>query len=123
MTINQIIFLWKTELNYKHLKSHLKIECITSSKKTLIKQDFYSQVLVANMLQAFINDSDEKLQNYNYKNRMKTNDNMVTEIFKNTLLYILLEENAKKGQHDEKIQISFFYSPFYHHKTILFYKK
>ncbi len=87
---------WKTELNYRHLKSHLKIECITSSKETLIKQDIYSQVLVANMLQAFINDNDDKLQNYKYKNKMKTNDNMATGIFKNTLIYILLEKNAEK---------------------------
>jgi len=95
--INELYnFRWKTELNYRHLKSHLKIECITSSKETLIKQDIYSQVLVANMLQAFINDNDDELKNYKYKNKMKTNDNMATGIFKNTLIYILLEDNAKK---------------------------
>jgi hypothetical protein len=48
------------------------------------------------MLQAFINDSDNKLQNYKYKNKIKTNDNMATGIFKNTLIYILLEDNNQK---------------------------
>ena len=53
-------------------------------------------MLIANMLQVFINDSDNKLQNYKYKNKMKTNDNMATGIFNNTLIYILLEDNSKK---------------------------
>ncbi len=62
----------------------------------LIKQDIYSQVLVANMLQAFINDGDEEIQNLKYKNRVKINSNMAIGIFKNTLIYILLEEESSK---------------------------
>lgn len=46
----------KIELNYKHLKNNIKIEGISSSKRILIKQDIYSQLLVANILQAYIND-------------------------------------------------------------------
>ena len=87
---------WKIEINYRHLKGQLKIECVTSSKDILIKQDIYSQVLVSNMLQPFINDKDKELQKYKYKNKIKTNDNMATGIFKNTIIYILLEENADK---------------------------
>lgn len=87
---------WKIEINYRHLKNNLKIECITSSKEDLIKQDIYSQVLVANMLQAFINDGDEEIQNLRYKNKMKINNNMAIGIFKNTLIYILLEEDSSQ---------------------------
>ncbi len=87
---------WQIEINYRHLKNDLKIESITSSKETLIKQDIYSQILVSNMLQAFINDNDEKINQEKYKNKMKTNSNMSVGIFKNTLIYILLEDNAKK---------------------------
>lgn len=87
---------WQIEINYRHLKNDLKIECITSSKELLIKQDIYSQVLVSNMLQAFINENDEQIEQGKYKNKMKTNNNMSVGIFKNTLIYILLEENAKK---------------------------
>lgn len=87
---------WQIEVNYKHLKSNLKIESITSSKEILIKQDIYSQVLVSNMLQAFINDNNEKINQEKYKNKMKTNMNMSVGIFKNTLIYILLEDNDKK---------------------------
>lgn len=87
---------WQIEINYRHLKNDLKIESITSSKEILIKQDIYSQVLVSNMLQAFINDNDENINQEKYKNKMKTNSNMSVGIFKNTLIYILLEDNTKK---------------------------
>lgn len=87
---------WKIETNYHHLKSNIKIECISSSKDILIKQDIFSQVLITNMLQAFINEQNEELENYKYKNKMKINNNMAIGILKNTLIYILLEENPKK---------------------------
>lgn len=81
-------YRWKIEINYKHLKNNLKIESISSSKIILIKQDIFSQVLVSNMLQAFINDNDKKIKQEKYKNPMKTNNNMSVGIFKNTLIYI-----------------------------------
>lgn len=87
---------WKIETNYHHLKSNIKIECITSSKDILIKQDIYSQVLVANMLQTFINEQNEELENYKYKHKMKINNNMAIGILKNTLIYILLEDDTEK---------------------------
>lgn len=87
---------WQIEINYRHLKNDLKIESITSSKEILIKQDIYSQVLVSNMLQAFINDNDKNIKQEKYKNKMKTNVNMSVGIFKNTLIYILLENNSNK---------------------------
>jgi hypothetical protein len=62
----------------------------------LIKQDIYSQVLVSNMLQAFINKNNKNINQTKYKNKMKTNTNMSVGIFKNTLIYILLENNEKK---------------------------
>ena len=87
---------WKIETNYHYLKGNIKIECITSSKEILIKQDIYSQVLVANMLQAFINEQNEELKNYKYKNEMKINNNMAIGILKNTLIYVMLEDDANK---------------------------
>lgn len=87
---------WKIELNYKHLKNNIKIKYISSSKRILIKQDIYSQVLVANILQVYINGGDEELSHLKYKNEVKVNNNMAIGIFKNTLIYILLEENPDK---------------------------
>lgn len=62
----------------------------------MIKQDIYSQVLVANILQVYINGGDEELSHLKYKNEVKVNNNMAIGIFKNTLIYILLEENPDK---------------------------
>lgn len=98
--INELYNLrWKIEVNYKHLKNNVKIETITSAKKILIEQDIFSQVLVTNMLQAFINESDEKLKECQYKDDVQTNKNMAIGIFKDTLIYILLEEDhVKRGK-------------------------
>ena len=87
---------WQIEGNYRHLKGNVKIECITSSKDILIKQDIYSQVLVANILQSFINEQNEELKKYKCKHKMKINNNMAIGILKNTLIYIFLEEDTKK---------------------------
>ena len=98
---------WQIEINYRHLKNDLKIESITSSKEILIKQDIYSQVLVSNMLQAFINDNDNQIRQDKYKHKMKTNNNMSVGIFKNTLIYILLEQsNKKRSQMMDKFSIA-----------------
>lgn len=48
------------------------------------------------MFQAFINENNENINQTKYKNKMKTNTNMFVGIFKNTLIYILLENNEKK---------------------------
>lgn len=104
--INELYNLrWNTEINYKHLKNNLKIECITSGKEILIKQDIFSQVLVCNILQAFINDGDQLVSTFKYKNNMKINNNMAVGIFKNSFIYILLEENIdKRSELMKKIQ-------------------
>lgn len=48
------------------------------------------------MLQAFINDNNENINQEKYKNKMKTNMNMSVEIYKNILIYVLLEDNNRK---------------------------
>ena len=55
------------------------------------------------MLQAFINENDQEAEKYNYKYKVKTNRNMSVGIFKNTLIYILLEDdNNKRSKMMEK---------------------
>jgi IS4 transposase len=43
---------WGIETNYHYLKESMKIENISSSKKLLIEQDIFSQMLSFNLLQA-----------------------------------------------------------------------
>ena len=48
------------------------------------------------MLQSFINDGNEVVLEFKYKNKVKINNNMAIGIFKNTLIYIFLEEDSNK---------------------------
>lgn len=86
---------WGIETNYHHLKESMKIETITSSKDNLIKQDIYSQMFVYNLLQAFINDVNEKVKDLKYKHEMKVNFNMAIGFFKKFFILILIEEDKE----------------------------
>lgn len=82
---------WQIELNYHVLKESLKIETITSSKENLIKQDIYSQMLAFNLLQAFIEEAEDAIDQEKYKHPMKINTNMAVGFFKKFFLYIMIE--------------------------------
>lgn len=87
---------WGIETSYSFIKESLKIETITSSKSILIEQDIHSQILVFNMIQAYINEADKKIEQEKYKNQMKINVNMAIGIFKDAFILVLLENNDKK---------------------------
>lgn len=87
---------WQIETNYHSLKESLKIETITSSIDNLIKQDIYSQMLVFNLLQAFINESEDNIKQFHYKYEMKINFNMAIGFFKKFFILIMIEENDIK---------------------------
>ena len=97
--MNELYHLrWQIEINYHILKESLKIETITSSKDNLIKQDIYSQMLAFNLLQAFINDAEENIEQEKYKYKMKINTNMAVGFFKKFFLYILIEKDKEKQE-------------------------
>lgn len=89
---------WQIEINYQVLKESLKIELITSSKENLIRQDIYSQMVAFNLLQAFINDAQEDIDQEKYKHEMKINTNMAVGFYKKFLLYIMIEEDKEQKQ-------------------------
>lgn len=87
---------WEIELNYHVLKESLKIETITSSNDIIIYQDIYSQMLVYNLIQAFKQDAEKKIDQTKYKNEMKINMNMATGFVKKALIRIILEKDTNK---------------------------
>ena len=87
---------WEIETNYHLLKESLKIEMITSSFKTIIEQDIYSQMLAFNMIRAFANDAQKEIDQTRYKNEMKINMNMAVGFVKKSLILIILEEDRNK---------------------------
>ena len=87
---------WGIETLYYSLKSKLQIEKFTSSNKTLIEQDVYSGVLVYNMIQTMKNEATEEIEQKKYKHEMKVNENIVIGLFKEEMIYIMLEEDEEK---------------------------
>lgn len=87
---------WNIETMYFSLKSKLQIEKFTSSNEIIIKQDIYAGVLVYNMIQTMKNEAEEDIEQKKYKHEMKVNENIAIGLFKNEMIYIMLEEDNKK---------------------------
>lgn len=87
---------WNIETLYNSLKNKLQIEKFTSSKEEIIKQDIYASTLVYNMVQTMKNEAKEDIEQKNYKHEMKINENISIGLFKNEMIYIMLEEDDKK---------------------------
>lgn len=87
---------WEIETSYHLLKESLKIETITSSFKTIIDQDIYSQMLAFNIIRAFVNDAQKEIDQSKYKNEMKINMNMAIGFVKKILILIIIEEDRNK---------------------------
>lgn len=87
---------WNIETLYFSLKSKLQIEKFTSSKETIIKQDIYASTLVYNMIQTMKNEAKEEIEQKKYKHEMKINENITIGLFKNEMIYMMLEEDDKK---------------------------
>lgn len=87
---------WNIETLYNNLKNKLQIEKFTSSKEEIIKQDIYASTLVYNMVQTMENEATEDIEQKNYKHEMKINENISIGLFKNEMIYIMLENDNKK---------------------------
>lgn len=87
---------WNIETLYNSLKNKLQIEKFTSSKEEIIKQDIYASALVYNMVQTMKNEAKEDIEQKKYKYEMKINENISLGLFKNEMIYILLEDDEKK---------------------------
>ena len=87
---------WGIETMYYSLKSKLQIEKFTSGNKTIIEQDLFAGVLVYNMIQTMKNEATEEIEQKKYKHEMKVNENIAIGLFKNEMIYIMLEEDDDK---------------------------
>ena len=90
---------WGIETMYYSLKSKLQIEKFTSGNKTIIEQDLFAGMLVYNMVQTMKNEAREEIEQKKYKHEMKVNENIAIGLFKNEMIYIMLEEDD-----DERIK-------------------
>lgn len=87
---------WEIETNYHTLKESLKIEAITSSKKELIFQDILSQMVAFNIMQAFIREAEDEIDQKKYLHEMKVNNNMAAGQLKKFVIQIAATNNQRK---------------------------
>lgn len=79
---------WQIEINYHTLKESLKIETVTSSKPELIRQDILSQMVAFNILQSFIREAEDEIDQKKYIHEMKVNNNMAAGQLKKYVIQI-----------------------------------
>ena len=91
---------WEIEKKYHTLKNKMKFESVTGKASVYVYQDFWSQVLVYNMIQDIRNSADEEAAETGRKSGnkylMHTNENIAIGLFKEDMLKILLEAEEKK---------------------------
>lgn len=91
---------WEIEKKYHTLKNKMKFESVTGKASVYVYQDFWSQILVYNMIQDIRNSADEEAAETGRKSGnkylMHTNENIAIGLFKEDMLKILLEPEEKK---------------------------
>lgn len=88
---------WEIELNYEKIKNKLRIENFSGKRRTIIEQDFYSQIYLFNLQMAIQNKAQKELEQENKELREKSdkekrpNTNLGIGRLKNKLIKILLK--------------------------------
>jgi len=100
---------WWIEKKYHTLKNKLKIESVAGKAAIYVKQDFWASVMVYNMLQDILRETDknvrEKSREKGYKHEVRTNENLAIGIFKDHLIRLLLyEDPEERRQQMEQLQ-------------------
>lgn len=88
---------WKIEEAYNTLKNKMKFENVSGKACIYVKQDFYAQIYVYNMMEDFRHSTEEEIleKTKNYKYTYRINQNITIGIFKGELVYLLLENDDK----------------------------
>lgn len=89
---------WEIETVYNALKHKINLENFSGYKRTIIEQDFFASIYIWNIMQTFIlderDDINESEKYYIYE--MKINDSLAIAILKEKLINLFYEENKKK---------------------------
>src|SRR3989344_343391 len=87
---------WGIEVNYDHLKNHIELGNFTGYSVEVIKQDFFANILLANIQALLIRDAQTELihknENKKLKYRYKINRNLSLGFLKKRVVGILLSD-------------------------------
>ena len=100
---------WEIELNYEKIKNKLRIENFSGKRRTIIEQDFYSQIYLFNLQMAIQNKAQKELEQENKELREKSdkekrpNTSLGIGHLKNKLIKILLKPLTTIKKHLENL--------------------
>lgn len=88
---------WKIEEAYNTLKNKMKFESVSGMSSIYVKQDFLAQIFVYNMMEDVRHSAEEQIKKNEkkYKYPRRINQNMAIGIFKEKLIWLLLEDDNK----------------------------
>lgn len=93
---------WKIEQKYHTLKNKMKFESVTGKASIYVKQDFWAQIVVFNMIQDLITAAQipatENAKEKDYQYEVRINENIAIGLFKEQFICLILEEDDdRKG--------------------------
>lgn len=90
---------WQIEKKYHTLKNKIKLESVTGKASIYVYQDFWSQIYIYNMIQDVLHVSNVEIEKIglerNYKHPVHVNENIAIGMFKERMIKIVMEPNAK----------------------------
>lgn len=89
---------WGIEISYHKLKESMLITNISSSKDTIIKQEIYSHMMVYNIVESIAIETENQINQDDYKYKMQVNFNMAIGFTKRALIKILIEDDMDRRE-------------------------
>ena len=88
---------WSIEKKYHTLKNKLKFESVTGKASVYVKQDFWAQMQVYNIVQDLITAAEKRAaglaRKKRFKYEMRINENIAIGLFKERFVRLVLEDD------------------------------
>jgi hypothetical protein len=93
---------WGIEKRFHALKNKLKLESVTGKASVYVKQDFWAQMLVHNIVQDLIGEAEKRAAGNARKKKLRyevrVNENIAIGLFKEHFIKLVIEEDdGQKG--------------------------
>jgi len=97
---------WTVEQKYHTLKNKMKFESVTGKASIYVKQDFWAQVVVFNIIQDIATAAEKRAQkkakSRKYLYDVRINENMAIGLFKEQFIRLMMEEEDFKQKEMSK---------------------
>ena len=91
---------WKIEEQYHTMKNKMKFESVTGNASIYVKQDFWAQALVFNIIQDLIIKAEHEAKNKATEKQLcyevRINQNIAIGLFKEQFIKLMLEEDEER---------------------------